>query len=187
MGQYSGSTLTFTAPSVTVNGNNRASTRAMESGGVNSGGTTPQPGATIHALGNLTVYGSTGLNSRGIYIDGGVDASGNPNKVIVDGNLTAVRLGTSSGGAAVENAGGLIDVKGTTTMSSTNTDVLRNAGTVLFYGATSLTTTNLGRGILNGGGTLTFKDNLTIATNLNDAITQTGGVLTSEQSSTLST
>lgn len=183
----SGSTLTFTAPSVTVDGNNRASTLAMESGGVNSGGTTPQPGATIHALGNLRVYGSTGRNSRGIYIDGGVDASGNPNKVIVDGNLTAVRLGTSSGGAAVENAGGLIDVKGTTTMSSTNTDVLRNAGTALFYGATSLTTTDFGRGILNGGGTLTFKDNLTIATNLNDAITQTGGVLTSEQSSTLST
>lgn len=62
----SGSTLTFTAPSVTVNGNNRASTRAMESGGVNWGGTTPQPGATIHALGNLTVYEAR-VSTRGVF------------------------------------------------------------------------------------------------------------------------
>ncbi len=88
------------------------STYTLSSGGLNSGGVAAEPASLVHALGNLSLT-SRGNNSRALYIYSGANAANVLNKVQIDGNLVAMRAG-SSGGAVVQNTGGVIEVTGST-------------------------------------------------------------------------
>lgn len=110
------------------------STYTLSSGGLNSGGVAAEPASLVHALGDLSVT-SRGNNSRAIYIYTGANAASALNKLQVDGNLVAMRAG-SSGGAVVQNTGGVIEVVGSTrlgadasTTAPAPVDGIRNSGT----------------------------------------------------------
>jgi hypothetical protein len=92
------------------------STYTLSSGGLNSGGVAAEPASLVHALGNLSLT-SRGNNSRALYIYSGANAANVLNKVQVDGNLVAMRAG-SSGGAVVQNTGGVIEVTGSTRLGA---------------------------------------------------------------------
>ncbi len=87
-------------------------TYTLSSGGMNIGGTSSQPAALVHALGNLNIT-SRGSSSRGIFIYGGENATHQRSKLQVDGNLVGMRS-SGTGGAVVENSGGVIVVTGST-------------------------------------------------------------------------
>ncbi|MDR2329852.1 MAG: IPTL-CTERM sorting domain-containing protein [Comamonas sp.] len=88
------------------------STYTLSSGGLNVGGTPTEAASLVHALGDLSLT-SRGNNSRALVIYAGANAANVLNKVQVDGNLVAMRAG-SSGGAVVQNTGGVIEVVGST-------------------------------------------------------------------------
>ncbi|GAB2815611.1 hypothetical protein GCM10027276_15660 [Comamonas piscis] len=92
------------------------STYTLSSGGLNIGGVTTEPASLVHALGDLSLT-SRGNNSRALYIYSGANAANVLNKVQVDGNLVAMRAG-SSGGAVVQNTGGVIEVSGSTRLGA---------------------------------------------------------------------
>lgn len=92
------------------------STYTLSSGGLNNGGAASEPASLVHALGDLSLT-SRGNSSRAIFIYAGANAANALNKVQVDGNLVAMRAG-SSGGAVVQNTGGVIEVSGSTRLGA---------------------------------------------------------------------
>ena len=88
----SGSVLNF-LPGTVISSNGVAAVYTLAVGGVNSGGSIPGAGATVHAKGDLTVNGNALGSTRSIFIFSGTDAGGKRNSLQIDGNLTATRTG----------------------------------------------------------------------------------------------
>lgn len=134
------------------------STYTLSSGGLNIGGTPVEAASLVHALGNLSLT-SRGNNSRALFIYAGANAANVLNKVQVDGNLVAMRAG-SSGGAVVQNSGGVIDVVGSTrlgadasTTAPAPVDGIRNVGTTgSNFFRNGLTIYSAATGIVNSAG-----------------------------------
>lgn len=140
------------------------STYTLSSGGANFGGVGAQPAAAlVHAFGDLSLT-SSGNNSRGIYIYGGSNAEGQRSKLEVDGNLIALRS-SGTGGAVIENSGGVINVMGSArisanaaTTAATPVDAVRNSGSNGTVGSNifnnGLTIYTAATGILNSAGSV---------------------------------
>ena len=152
-----GSTVNLTASGVTITNTSSG----------NGWGVTTDAGGTINAAGNLTVA-TNGFNGRGIYMTGG--------NINVAGNLIANHL-VRSQGAGVEVAGGVLDVQGTTTITTAAADGLRNSDSAHFGSNVVINASNYTQGVLNTG-TSSFGSNLTITTtNMNAGINMISGTL----------
>lgn len=134
------------------------STYTLSSGGLNIGGTPVEAASLVHALGDLSLT-SRGNNSRALFIYAGANAANVLNKVQVDGNLVAMRAG-SSGGAVVQNSGGVIEIVGSTrlgadasTTAPAPVDGIRNVGTTgSNFFRNGLTIYSAATGIVNSAG-----------------------------------
>ena len=173
-----GSVLNFLA-GTTINAPGGNGTFALGVGSTNFNFTNPAtglpystnaPGATIHALGDLTINANPMNNSRGVFVNGGVGASGTATQFLVDGNLTINSIAPR--GLSIENYG-VVNVQGTTNLNNTLGGFgIFNGGTGTFNGATTIkmstlnnATNNGGIGISNRGtGKLNFLDSLSITT-----------------------
>lgn len=115
-----GSVLNLLAgTSITTTSN--TGTFTLSSGGLNTGAVGARPAAAVvHAMGNLKVT-SRGNNSRGIFVYGGANGAGDRSRLQVDGDLVVLRS-THSGGAIVQNNGGVIDVTGSARLGASETD-----------------------------------------------------------------
>lgn len=184
-----GSVLTFTQPDVTIN-SVATNVHVLSSGGANTGGIPSVPAATVHATGNLTVNASaTSGTTRAVYVHGGNNTVGERSKLLVDGDFTATR---GTGAAAVQNAGGHIEVRGDTRITTEGADAFRNtsaAATNVFHGTASFAVTapgGIGNGI-NNVGAIEFKDALTVSTTGGTAITAAGGVIDAQKGAAITT
>lgn len=176
----SGSVLNF-LPGTVISSNGVAAVYTLAVGGVNSGGSIPEAGATVHAKGDLTVNGNALGSTRSIFIFSGTDAGGKRNSLQIDGNLTATRTGGLYG-AVIENTGGDLLVAGKTSLTSNVSDALRNRGDAnsTFRGSTSINVSG-SNGIFQSGGTVNFNGDLTINTTTGNGIKTSGGLLNARE------
>lgn len=176
----SGSVLNF-LPGTVISSKGVAAVYTLAVGGVNSGGSIPGAGATVHAKGDLTVNGNALGSTRSIFIFSGTDAGGKRNSLQIDGNLTATRTGGLYG-AVIENTGGDLLVAGKTSLTSNVSDALRNRGDAnsTFRGSTSINVSG-SNGIFQSGGTVNFNGDLTINTTTGNGIKTSGGVLNARE------
>lgn len=176
----SGSVLNF-LPGTVISSNGVAAVYTLAVGGVNSGGSIPGAGATVHAKGDLTVNGNALGSTRSIFIFSGTDAGGKRNSLQIDGNLTATRAGGLYG-AVIENTGGDLLVAGKTSLTSNVSDALRNRGDAnsTFRGSTSINVSG-SNGIFQSGGTVNFNGDLTINTTTGNGIKTSGGLLNARE------
>ena len=176
----SGSVLNF-LPGTVISSNGVAAVQTLAVGGVNSGGSIPEAGATVHAKGDLTVNGNAQGSTRSIFIYSGTDAGGKRNLLQIDGNLTATRTGGLYG-AVIENTGGDLLVAGKTSLTSNVSDALRNGwdANSTFRGSTSINVSG-SNGISQSGGTVNFNGDLTINTTTGNGIKTIGGVLNARE------
>lgn len=176
----SGSVLNF-LPGTVISSNGVAAVYTLAVGGVNSGGSIPEAGATVHAQGDLTVNGNALGSTRSIFIFSGTDAGGKRNSLQIDGNLTATRTGGLYG-AVIENTGGDLLVAGKTSLTSNVSDALRNRGDAnsTFRGSTSINVSG-SNGIFQSGGTVNFNGDLTINTTTGNGIKTSGGLLNARE------
>lgn len=168
-------------PGTVISSNGVAAVQTLAVGGVNSGGSIPEAGATVHAKGDLTVNGNAQGSTRSIFIYSGTDAGGKRNLLQIDGNLTATRTGGLYG-AVIENTGGDLLVAGKTSLTSNVSDALRNGwdANSTFRGSTSINVSG-SNGIRQSGGTVNFNGDLTINTITGNGITTSGGVLNARE------
>ncbi len=184
-----GSVLTFTQPDVTINTSATAA-YGLSSGGANIGGVPAVSAATVHATGNLTVNApASSGNTRAVYIYAGSNAAGERSKLLVDGNFTATR---GTGAAAVQNAGGHIEVGGRTSITTVGADAFRNTGTAatnVFRGTVSIAVTSpVGLGVgINNSGAIEFRDALSVSTTGGTAITAAAGTIDAQKGATITT
>ncbi len=161
-GAYDAGSVLNLLPATSITTTSNTGTYTLSSGGMNVGGVGLRPAAAlVHGLGNLSVT-SRGANSRAIYIYGGANASNERSKLQVDGNLTALRS-VGTGGAVIQNVGGVIEVTGTARIAADATttvpapvDGVRNGassgteGSNLFHNGLTVYTSLTG--ILNSAG-----------------------------------
>lgn len=153
------------------------STYTLSSGGVNNGNIGARDGAAlVHALGDLAIT-SRGNSSRAIFIYDGANAANERSKLLIDGNLVTLRA-SGSGGAALQNAGGVVEVLGSTRMGADATsttpapsDGIRNGGSSRSVGSTlfrsGLTIYSTSNGILNTAGLVQVQGS---AANINSTV-----------------
>lgn len=148
-----GTTLTFTAKDVTIQ-SITASTLALSVGGENGGVNPKEAGATITAN-NLTVSGSSGSNSRSIYIYDGLKT----NTLNVENDLT-INQYSRSGGSAIQIAGknGVINIGNDLKIVASHSDAIRNQGEI-YVGGKAVISSPINA--ISNSGTITFRGNLT--------------------------
>lgn len=165
--------LSFTAPTTTLTSNG-GQTHVLSIGNANFDGIPPSSGATVEAN-NLTIIGSSGANSRGVYITGG---DGKKNTLNVKNDLLITH--TASTGAALDLDGvdAVTLVGGNTTLTADTSNALRNKGDVTLQGTLDIAMAtqgirNSGTIVVNGETTFTGKGSKSEAIN-NTA----GGIIT---------
>lgn len=191
---YPNSVLTFTQPDVTLeSGADKVWVMAV---GATNGGTPLPVGGTVNARGNMTLNATTtgtSNTSRALYIVGNSTPGGEIPSFLVQGNLTAYKGALT---AAVENAGGILQVDGTTTITTGasnlagTADAFRNSGPNSSNTFNGLLTINVlgndlaggsssGRGIVSSGGVINLNNGATIRTLAGQAMSISGGTVNS--------
>lgn len=151
-----GSTMTFSAPDVTVISNVSNQTHAIMIGGGNEISTSA--GSTLNTS-NLTVTGAYGNNaSTAIYIQG--SDRNNPDTLNVTGNLTITGLAGTGAALRLNGAGSVANITEDLLITTTRQIAIRNYGTITVNKITTLNTDSSLALIQNLGGTINFLGNV---------------------------